>query len=306
MEPATVIEERGEATDCSDLRREVAELRDRIAFMEWQALSLSTFAKVLAHAPIVLWSIDASGITSMSDGKGLELIGRRPGERVGVNELEAARGTEAHGHLLRALGGETLRALDEPAPGVFFETWYTPLRDENDAIDGVIGLAIDATDRVRSQQKLVERARVIEQQSETIRHLGAPVIKVWDEILCLPIVGAVDAERAAEMMQQLLLAIVREKARFAILDMTGVGNVDTSTVHHILQMLKAARTLGVEGVLSGAQPLIAQTIVSLGMNLDDLRTVRTLHDALSFCMARKQDARSRARAGAVSHVRRAP
>jgi rsbT co-antagonist protein RsbR len=305
MLTATVAEEQGVTTECSDLRREVAELRDRIAFMEWQALSLSTFAKVLAHTPIVLWSIDASGVTSMSDGKGLELIGRKAGERVGVNELEAARGTEAHGYLLRALAGETLRGLDEPAPGVFFETWYTPLRDENDAIDGVIALAIDATDRVRSEQRLVERARVIEQQSETIRHLGAPVIKVWDEIICLPIIGAVDAERAAEMMQQLLHAIVREKARFAILDMTGVGTVDTSTVHHILQMLKAARTLGVEGVLSGAQPLIAQTIVSLGMNLDDLHTVRTLHDALSLCMARRRDAKSRVRAGAVPPVRRA-
>ena len=283
------------ATDCSDVRLEATELRDRIAFMEWQALSLSTFAKVIAHAPIILSSIDAAGVTSMSDGKGLDLVGRKPGARVGVNELEASLGTPTHEHLLRALDGETVRAISEPASGVFFETWYTPLRDENDAIDGVIALAIDATDRVKSQVQLVENTRVIERQSETIRDLAAPIIKVWDEVICLPIIGAVDGSRATDMMGHLLESIVREKARFAILDLTGVGAVDTSTVHHLLRMLKAARTLGVEGVLSGAQPTIAQTMVSLGMNLADLRTVRTLHDALSWCLARRQADQARRR-----------
>jgi len=284
------------ATDVSDLRAEVADLRDRIEFMEWQALSLSTFAKVIAHAPIILSSIDSSGVTTMSDGKGLELLGQKPGERVGVDELQAALGTPTHAHLLRALAGETNRALTEPAHGVFFETWYTPLRDENDRIDGVIGLAIDATERMRSHVQLAQNTKVIEQQSETIRDLAAPIIKVWDEIVCLPIIGAVDGDRATEMMEHLLESIVREKARFAILDLTGVGAMDTSTVHHVIRMFKAASALGVEGVLSGAQPLVAQTVVSLGLDLDDLRMVRTLHDALSWCLAKRQaDAQKRTR-----------
>jgi rsbT co-antagonist protein RsbR len=285
------------ATDVADLRRETLELTDRVSFMEWQALSMSTFAKVMAHSPIILSSIDVHGVTTMSDGRGLELLGQRPGERVGLNELEATAGTPTHGHLLRALAGETVRALAEPSRGIFFETWYTPLRNENDAIDGVIGLAIDATELVRSNLQLAQNSKVIERQNETIRDLAAPVIKVWDEVVCLPIIGAVDAERATEMMQHLLDSIVKEKARFAILDLTGVGAMDTSTVHHVIRMFKAARTLGVEGVLSGAQPLVAQTVVSLGINLDELRMVRTLHDALSFCLARRQaDADKRARA----------
>jgi rsbT co-antagonist protein RsbR len=285
------------ATDVTDLEDDLKEMRARVEFTEWQALSLSTFAKVIAHAPIVLSSIDAHGVTSMSDGKGLELVGRKPGERVGVNELEASAGTPTHGHLTRALRGETVRALAEPVRGVFFETWYAPLRNENDAIDGVISLAIDATERVRSEAQLLENTRLIERQSETIRDLAAPVIKVWDEVVCLPIIGAVDAGRAAAMMEHLLASIVREKARFAILDLTGVGAMDTSTVHHVIRMLKAAQTVGAIGVLSGAQPAVAQTIVSLGLSLDDLRTVRTLHDALSFCLARRQaDADKRVRA----------
>ncbi len=283
------------ATDLNEMARDLGDMRARVEFMELQALSLSTFAKVIAHAPIVLSAIDARGVTSMSDGKGLELVGRKPGERVGTNELEASAGTPVHGHLTRALRGETVRALAEPARGVFFETWYAPLRDENDAIDGVVALAIDATERVRSEAQLVEKGQVIARQNETIRDLAAPVIKVWDEVLCLPIVGAVDADRAAEMMEHLLGTIVREKARFAIIDLTGVSAMDTSTVYHVVRMMKAAQTLGAVGVLSGIKPTVAQTIVSLSLSLDDLRSVRTLHDALSFCLARrKADAQRRA------------
>jgi rsbT co-antagonist protein RsbR len=285
------------ATDVTESERNLADMRERVEFMELQALSLSTFAKVIAHAPIVLSSIDARGVTSMSDGKGLERLGQKPGERVGVNELEASAGTPVHGHLTRALQGETVRALAEPVRGVFFETWYAPLRDENDAIDGVIALAIDATERVRSELRLVENTKVIARQDETIRDLAAPVIKVWDEVLCLPIIGAVDAGRAADMMQHLLDAIVREKARFAIIDLTGVSAMDTSTVHHVVRMMKAVQTVGAVSVLSGAGPTVAQTIVSLGLSLDDLRSVRTLHDALSFCLARRHaDANNRVRA----------
>ena len=276
------------ASDLSPMGQEIEELRARADLMQWQALSMSTFAKVLADAPIVLFSMDATGTTTMSDGKGLALVGLEPGERVGTNELDAARGTPVHDHLLRALGGETVRVLIEPRPGVYFETWYMPLRNESHELDGVLGLSIDATDRVKTARRLVEKTRVVERQTETIRNLAAPIIKVWDEVVCMPIVGAVDTARATDMMEHLLEAIVREQARFAIVDLTGVETMDTSTVHHVLRLFGAARMLGVEGVLSGARPSVAQTVVSLGICLDELRMVRTLHDALSWCLSRRR------------------
>ena len=171
-----------------------------------------------------------------------------------------------------------------------------PLRNENNEPDGVLGLAIDATHRVQADRQLALKTKVIEEQIATIRDLASPIIKVWDEVLCLPIIGAVDASRASEMMENLLESIVREEARFAILDLTGVAAMDTSTVHHILRIFGAARTLGVEGVLSGVQPAVAQTVVSLGIDLDSLRMVRTLHDALAWCLKTRQaDAEKRAR-----------
>ncbi len=271
-------------SEITALRLEAAELRERVQFMEWQALSLSTLAKVMQHARIVLFSMNQEGTTTMSDGRGLELLGQKPGERVGRNELEATRGTPAHDHLQRALAGETLHELVEAAPGVHFDTWYIPLRDPDDKLDGVLGLAVDATERVLAGHRLAEKVKLIEQQSETIRELGAPIIKVWDQILCMPIIGSVDADRASRMMEDLLTAVVREQARFAILDLTGAEVMDTSTVDHMIRILTAARTIGIEGVLSGVRPAVAQTMVTLGINLEGLRMMRTLHDALAWCL----------------------
>jgi rsbT co-antagonist protein RsbR len=283
------------AAELAAAHAEIAELRERIQFLEWHALSMSTFAKVMERADIILFSMDPTGVTTMSDGKGLERLGLKPGERVGQNELEATRGTPAHDHLLRALTGEAVRATVEPAPGAFFDTWYMPLRNENNETEGVLGMAIDATHRVQADRQLALKTKVIEEQIATIRDLASPIIKVWDEVLCLPIIGAVDAARASEMMENLLESIVREQARYAIVDLTGVAAMDTSTVHHILRIFSAARTIGVEGVLSGVQPAVAQTVVALGIDLDSLRMVRTLHDALASCLkSRQADAEVRA------------
>jgi rsbT co-antagonist protein RsbR len=266
------------------LRAEATELRERVDFMEFQALSLSTLAKVMQHARIVLFSMNQHGTTTMSDGRGLELLGQKTGERVGINELEATKGTPVHDYLQRALAGETVHEMVEAAPGVHFDTWYMPLRDPDDRLDGVLGLAVDATDRVRSERRLAEKLKLIEQQSETIRELGAPIIKVWDQILCMPIIGSVDGDRAGRMMEDLLTAVVREQARFAILDLTGAEVMDTSTVDHMIRILTAARTIGIEGVLSGVRPAVAQAMVTLGINLEGLRMMRTLHDALAWCL----------------------
>jgi rsbT co-antagonist protein RsbR len=283
------------AADVTAVHAEQADLKDRVEFMEWQALSLSTFAKVMGSARLILFAMDQSGVTTMSDGKGLELIGQKPGERVGQNELEATSQTTRNDNLRRALAGETLRVLEEPSKGVYFDTWYMPQRDENDQPAGVLGLSIEATERVLSEQQLAEKIDIVARQSATIRDLAAPIIKVWQEVVCMPIIGSVDAPRASDMMERLLESIVREKARFAILDLTGVEVMDTPTVHHMLRIFAAARTVGVEGVLSGVRPGVAQSVVSLGVDISGLRMMRTLHDALAWCLEKRgADAEKRA------------
>jgi rsbT co-antagonist protein RsbR len=104
----------------------------------------------------------------------------------------------------------------------------------------------------------------------------------------MPIIGIVDEGSASRMMEDLLESVVRERARFAILDLTAAETLDTSTVDHVLRIFAAARALGVDGVLSGVRPAVAQTMVNLGIHLDGIRTMRTLHDALGWCLARQR------------------
>jgi rsbT co-antagonist protein RsbR len=139
--------------------------------------------------------------------------------------------------------------------------------------------------------------------------LTTPIIEVWDEVLCLPVIGTVDGARTAEMMQGLLESIVRQQARYAIVDLTGVRVVDTSTADHLIQLFQAARVLGVEGVLCGIRPAVAQTIVGLGLDLGAVKTMRTLRDALKWCIRARAESGtesgldSGARSGAQSGAR---
>jgi rsbT co-antagonist protein RsbR len=165
-----------------------------------------------------------------------------------------------------------------------------------------MGLGIDATERVKGEQELREKLELIERQSATIRSLATPIIQVWDEVLCLPVIGTVDSARTADMMQGLLEAIVREQARYAIVDLTGVEVVDTSTADHLIQLFRAAKVLGVDGILCGIRPAVAQTVVALGLELGSVRTMRSLRDALKWCIRASSQARARAANGPAAQV----
>jgi rsbT co-antagonist protein RsbR len=209
-------------------------------------------------------------------------------------------GTPVETALRTAVEGVEYSMVTEPVPGVFFENWFIPLRRQSDGeVTGVLGLSIHASERVKTEHELREKLKFIERQSETIRALATPIIRVWDEVLVLPVIGTLDSQRTANMMDSLLDSIVREKARFTIVDLTGVEIVDTATAEHIIRLFKAARVLGAEGVLCGIQPLVAQTVISLGVDLGNVRTVRTLQDALHFCIEARTAQRAEKKAPPV-------
>ncbi len=166
------------------------------------------------------------------------------------------------------------------------------MRGGDGEVHGATGVALDASLRVRVERELRDKVDLVDRQSSAIRALATPVIQVWDQVLCLPVIGTVDSVRTAEMMQGLLESIVREQARYAIVDLTGVEVVDTSTADHLIQLFRAARVLGVEGILCGIRPAVAQTIVTLGLELGSVKTMRSLRDALKWCIvARAEHAR---------------
>jgi rsbT co-antagonist protein RsbR len=151
---------------------------------------------------------------------------------------------------------------------------------------GVVGVGLNITESKRIEQDLRAKLELIQKQQEVIRSLATPIIQVWDDVLTMPMVGMVDSMRASEVMESLLQEVVKTRARFAIIDITGVEAMDTATASHILKLMHALRLLGAEGVITGIQPAIAQTIVGLGVELAGIKTLGSLRDGLKFCMAR--------------------
>jgi rsbT co-antagonist protein RsbR len=112
------------------------------------------------------------------------------------------------------------------------------------------------------------------------------VVELWDGVLALPLIGTLDSGRTQVVMESLLEKIVQSGAALAIIDITGVPTVDTLTAQHLLKTVTAARLMGAECIISGIRPQIAQTIVHLGVNLEDVMTKATLADAFVVALER--------------------
>lgn len=112
-------------------------------------------------------------------------------------------------------------------------------------------------------------------------------------MLALPLIGDIDAARAEQILDALLQEIVSSQSRFAILDLTGVEAVDTTTVHHLVRLLKAISLLGAQGILTGVRPAVAQALVSLGADLPDVPTLGNLRAGLQRCMRDRASPRRR-------------
>jgi rsbT co-antagonist protein RsbR len=130
------------------------------------------------------------------------------------------------------------------------------------------------------------RDQVIVRQQEEMLELSTPVVTLWDGIVALPLIGTLDSARTQVVMESLLQAIVQTNSRFAIIDITGVPTVDTLVAQHLLKTITAARLMGAECILSGIRPQIAQTIVHLGINLQDVITKSKLSDAFRLALER--------------------
>jgi len=130
------------------------------------------------------------------------------------------------------------------------------------------------------------REEVISRQQEELLELSTPVVKLWDGVLALPVIGTLDSARTQVLMESLLQMIVDTGSEVAIIDITGVPTVDTLTAQHLLKTITAARLMGADCIISGIRPQIAQTIVYLGVDLADVITKATLADAFALALKR--------------------
>lgn len=143
------------------------------------------------------------------------------------------------------------------------------------------GLALHT---IRTYQK--SREAVIKRQQEELLELSTPVVKLWDGVLALPMIGTLDSQRTQVVMESLLQRIVDTGAEIAIIDITGVPTVDTLVAQHLLKTVTAIRLMGADCIISGVRPQIAQTIVHLGLDLQGVVTKANLADALALALRR--------------------
>ena len=137
---------------------------------------------------------------------------------------------------------------------------------------------------VRSFQK--SREEIIARQQEDLLELSTPVVKLWEGVLALPMIGTLDSQRTQVVMESLLERIVETGSEIAIIDITGVPTVDTLVAQHLLKTVTAIRLMGADCIISGVRPQIAQTIVHLGLDLQGIVTTANLADALAVALQR--------------------
>ncbi len=137
---------------------------------------------------------------------------------------------------------------------------------------------------VEAYQK--SREELIARQQAEMMELSTPVVRLWEGVLALPLIGTLDSERTQTVMESLLQKIVDTGAGIAIIDITGVPTVDTLVAQHLLKTVAAARLMGADCIISGIRPQIAQTIVHLGVRLGDVITKATMADAFAVALQR--------------------
>ncbi|MEU4694623.1 STAS domain-containing protein [Actinoplanes sp. NPDC023714] len=130
------------------------------------------------------------------------------------------------------------------------------------------------------------RESLIADQAEQLLELSTPVVKLWEGVVAVPLVGTLDSARAQVVMERLLQTLVDTGSPYAIIDITGVPAVDTQVAQHILKTVVAARLMGADCIISGIRPQIAQTIVALGIEFGDIATKASLADALRYVLSR--------------------
>jgi rsbT co-antagonist protein RsbR len=190
---------------------------------------------------------------------------------------------------------EALAMLEGDAPDVFgyveegFRQFLHGLRTARRSA----AAAIEQLER--SRLEVEQKLRTIEQQRDEIAELSAPIIDLWDGVLALPLVGRVDAGRAARITEALLERVVAARARWVIVDHTGVDVIDESTAGGLVRLTDAAELLGAACIVTGIRPGVVEAMLAFGTSIARLRPQRTLRDGLERCLAARRAELARAR-----------
>jgi rsbT co-antagonist protein RsbR len=220
----------------------------------------------------------AGGATALADEAAAEL-------RAQLTELSGIRARQGFTATETAV---SIFAFKEAVLTVLDESSGTALRDYvalSALVDEAALFTFDSYVRVREG--------LIADQAEQLLELSTPVVKLWDGVVAVPLVGTLDSARAQVVMERLLQTLVDTGSPYAIIDITGVPAVDTQVAQHVLKTVVAARLMGADCIISGIRPQIAQTIVALGIEFGDIATKASLADALRYVLNKRNASKSK-------------
>ncbi|MGA4847216.1 STAS domain-containing protein [Streptomyces sp. G5(2025)] len=204
------------------------------------------------------------------------VVTTHPGLRQAVTDLSMRR---ARGGATPTATSPTILALKE----ALLEAVQSDTRDVTALYHAAlfINRLLDTAGAMSFEIYVEGREEIIRRQSRQLLEVSTPVVRIWDRVLAVPLIGTLDTTRTQVVMENLLEAIERDEAQVAIIDITGVPTVDTAVAHHLMQTVNAVRLMGADCVISGIRPPIAQIIAQLGIDLSAILTRATLADALA-------------------------
>jgi predicted ATPase/GAF domain-containing protein/tRNA A-37 threonylcarbamoyl transferase component Bud32 len=212
----------------------------------------------------------------------------RRGEIAGViyleNDLVTGAFTPQQIEVLRALSAQAAISIENATLYARLEERVNErTADLRRAHEQIMELNLEQ--QARQEQEMREKTELILRQEELIRALSTPIIQVWDDVLTIPVVGELDDRRSTDITQSLLERISSTRSRYAIVDLTGVREIDAATADRIARIVRAVKLLGARGIITGIRPAVAQVMTSLGADLSDVTTHRNLREGLRACMA---------------------
>ena len=261
-----------------------------------------------SHDLLAEWlrELDASGLTGRdptadaelrADAKELLQLLQTAAAGDGLTGADAVQNGDVRRHLATLSRARVARGFSSQQTASFvfslkkplFQRLRQRLASSPEALAEQLWVATEMVDQlalatVAEFQKT--REEVIVRQQQELLELSTPVVKLWDGIMALPMIGTLDSSRAQVVMESLLQAIVSSNCEIAIIDITGVPTVDTLVAQHLLKTVTAIRLMGADCIISGVRPQIAQTIVQLGVDLAGVTTKATLADALALALRR--------------------
>jgi rsbT co-antagonist protein RsbR len=256
------------------LRELVAHLRQNRTLLceEWvrriteaQLLTAMTESEIFDEATSVYDSYVAALETGTFEA--LQAYARKLSERI------IPRGVETH-----EVVGIVLLLRD-----VLARSLFARYQADFEKLDRILDAYEPAANRIANTVAVgfvQERERVIRQQQEAIRELSTPVLQVRERLLILPIIGVIDPQRARQLTEQLLRGIRTNRAKVVVIDITGVAAMDVTVANHLVQTVEASRLLGARVIVTGLSPEIAQTLVTIGVDLSKMNTVGDLQGGI--------------------------